>query len=129
MSTHNSFTRDGFGQVRPYLFGRLDLADFIRTVFGAQELSRHKLGDKAFHIEARIGDSVVVLEVADPPHAAGKPNSTYVYVPNVDAAYKRALGAGATTMRAPADQPYDERNCGVVDSFGNTWWIATMLNR
>jgi PhnB protein len=125
MQAENRYVRDGFGSVRPYLYGRLELADFVRSVFGAVELGRYELGDKAFHIEARIGDSVVVLEVSDPPHPSGKPNSTYVYVEDVDETYQRALKVGATSVREPADQPYEERNAGVLDTFGNTWWIAT----
>ena len=35
------------------------------------------------------------------------------------------LEAGAASIAAPADKPYQERACGVTDSYGNTWWIAT----
>ena len=49
----------------------------------------------------------------------------YVYVPDVDAAYRRALAAGAISIATPEDKPYAERQAGVCDSFGNTWWIAT----
>ncbi len=37
----------------------------------------------------------------------------------------RALELGATSVDAPADKPYQERNAGVRDSFGNIWWIST----
>ena len=53
--------------------------------------------------------------------------SVYVYVTDVDAAYDKALAAGATSIAAPEDKPYDERQCGVKDSFGNTWWISAYL--
>ena len=124
MSKQNHI-RHGGGSVRPYLYGNLDLPDLIRHAFGAEELERLESA-KGFHIEAKIGDSMVVLEVGEfPPHVQPKPASIYVYVPDVDAAYKRALEAGATSIALPEDKPYRERAAGVKDSFGNTWYIAT----
>jgi hypothetical protein len=49
---------------RPYLFGNPDLPDFVREVFGARELERIKVG-RGFHVEAQIGDSMVVIEAAE----------------------------------------------------------------
>ncbi len=120
-----SYVRHGVGTVRPYLYGNVDLIEFVQQVFGAVELERVAMGARSFHVEAAIGDSVVVLEVGDPPPASAAPASIYVYVPDVDAAFGRALEAGATEISAPADKPYDERAAGVKDAFGNTWWIAT----
>lgn len=97
----------------------------MRDAFGAVELERHEFGPTSFHIEARISDSVIVLETGDPPHPEGTAGSIYVYVPDVDAAYRRALERGATSIAPPQDKPYQERQAGVRDSFGNTWWIAT----
>ena len=120
-----SYVRHGVGTARPYLYSNLDLIEFVQQVFGAVELERSEFGPDSFHVEAAIGDSVVVLEVSDPPHASAAPASVYVYVPDVDAAYGRALEAGAEEIAPPEDKPYDERAAGVKDSFGNTWWIAT----
>jgi hypothetical protein len=58
--------RNGVGAVRSFVFGRLDLIDFVARVFGAVELERNAL-DKGFHVQARIGDSVVVLSAMEPP--------------------------------------------------------------
>jgi PhnB protein len=120
-----AYVRHGVGTVRPYLYGNVDLIEFIQQVFGAVELERFEFGPRCFHVEAAIGDSVVVLEVGDPPPANAATASIYVYVPDVDAAYGRALEAGAEEIAPPEDKPYDERAAGVKDSFGNTWWIAT----
>jgi PhnB protein len=49
----------------------------------------------------------------------------YVYVPNADATYQRAIAAGATSGMAPADMFYGDRNASVKDPSGNTWFIAT----
>ena len=49
----------------------------------------------------------------------------YLYVPNTDATYARALAAGATSVQEPADMFYGDRSAGVKDPAGNTWMIAT----
>ena len=117
--------RHGAGWVRPYLYGNLDLADLIKRAFDAEELERLPTAG-GFHIEARIGDSMVVLEVGTfPAHVKPTPASVYVYVADVDRAYRRALDAGATSVAAPEDKRYQERAAGVKDSFGNIWYIAT----
>jgi PhnB protein len=123
-NTANKHIRYGFGTVRPYLYGYTDLFDFIKQVFGAEELERSQTGEKSFHIEAKIADSPVVLEIGEACATATR-SSIYVYVENVDATYQRALQAGATSVAEPVDKPYQERNAGVKDTFGNIWWIAT----
>ena len=62
-----SYVRHGVGTVRPYLYGHPDLIDFVQEVFGAVELERFAFGLSSYRVEAAIGDSVVVLEVGDPP--------------------------------------------------------------
>ena len=49
----------------------------------------------------------------------------YLWVPNVDEVYAKALAAGATSESAPEDKPYGHRNAGVVDTAGITWWIGS----
>ncbi len=123
----SKYIRHGQGSVRPYIYGGLDLPAFVREVFGATEIERLGYPKGGCHLEAQIGDSVIVIEAAEsfPPGAQTTQNSIYVYVADVDAAYKRALERGATSIALPEDKPYQERACGVRDRFGNTWWIAT----
>ena len=125
MSSATKHIRHGVGSVRPYLYGRLDMLELVKRAFGAVELERLEAGKGGLHVEAKIGDSMIVMEVSDPPHPGGKPASIYVYIDDVDAAYQRALAAGATSVAAPENKPYQERAAGVKDSFGNIWWIAT----
>ena len=125
MAKDLTHVRHGFGTVRPYVHGYLALWDLVKAAFGAMELERHEFGPKSFHIEAQIGDSVIVLETGDPPHPEGIAGSIYVYVPDVDAAYRRALEHGAVSVAVPEDKPYQERTAGFRDSFGNIWWIST----
>lgn len=125
MSAGKAYIRHGIGAVRSYLHGGRDLPDFVKYVFGAVEVERVEAGPDAFHIESRIGDSMVVMETREPPKPSWAPSSVYVYVEDVDATYRRALESGATSIADPVDKPYQERSAGVKDSFGNTWWIST----
>lgn len=45
----------------------------------------------------------------------------------VDATYRRALAAGATSVQEPAQQDDEDRRGGVKDAGGTTWWIATRV--
>jgi PhnB protein len=125
MSNGRNHIRHGFAAVRPYLYGQIDLPDLIKQAFGAEELERLGEANRGFHIEAKIGDSIVVLEVGEKLPADATRGSVYVYVDDVDGAYRRAIAAGATSIAEPEDKPYDERGAGVRDAFGNIWWMAT----
>jgi uncharacterized glyoxalase superfamily protein PhnB len=71
----------------------------------------------------QIGDSLLMLGQAGQNWKA-LPAALYLWVPDVDATYARALAAGATSQSAPEDKPYGHRNAGVVDHNGITWWIG-----
>ncbi len=118
--------REGKRALRPYTFVRLDMIDFIQNVFDAQITARYDTPGGA-HVEALIQDSALILECADkfPDHVSATVSSLYLYVPDVDATYEKALVHGASSISPPEDKPYDERQCGIADSFGNTWWIST----
>lgn len=120
-----TYVRHGMGTVRSYVYGHPDLIEFVQEVFGAVELERFKLPHGAFRVEAAIGDSVIVLEVGNAVPADGKASTIHIYVPDVDAAWGRALELGATEVAAPEDKDYNERAAAVSDSSGNIWWIAT----
>jgi PhnB protein len=51
----------------------------------------------------------------------------YLYVPDVDAAYQKALKAGATSVMEPADQFYGDRSGCVKDAAGNRWFFGTHI--
>ena len=98
---------------------------FLKRAFGAQELGKYASPDGIIHhAEIRVGSSVVELGEAHGPY---QPLSSmfYLYVPDCDAVYRRAIEAGATSISEPVDQPYGDRSGGVKDAFGNQWYIAT----
>jgi PhnB protein len=119
----------GYSTVCPYLVAEdaKALAEFMKTVFGAEEkLVMAGPGGMIMHGEMRIGNSVVMF--ANSCEQATATNTMlHVYVDDVDACYKRALDAGASSEREPTDQFYGDRTAGVKDAHGNSWYIATQV--
>ena len=98
---------------------------FLRQAFGATGVSCQRNSDgTVMHAELKVGDSLVMLGQACGEWKA-LPAALYVWVPDVDAVYARALEAGAASQSAPEDKPYGHRNAGVVDRNGITWWIGS----
>ncbi len=118
---------EDYHTVTPYLVvtGAAKLIDFLKQVFDAKEVVRMAApGGPVVHAELKIGDSMVMMGEAGGANPAMSAQ-LYVYVKDVDAVYKKALAAGATSLREPANQFYGDRNGGVKDAWGNHWGIAT----
>jgi uncharacterized glyoxalase superfamily protein PhnB len=122
-----SYIPAGYHTVTPYLTvkGVAGLIDFLKTTFDATEKEVLRRADGSIHhAEMQIGDSVVMMgEASGEWQPTGA--SLYVYVPDTDATYQRALAAGATSLREPVDQFYGDRSGGVKDAWGISWWLAT----
>ena len=101
--------------------------DFVEKAFGAQVVERHQ-SDEGFvyHSKIRIGDSIIELGEAHDQWQP-MPSAIYLYVEDVDATYKQALSAGATSALEPTDQPYGDRSAWVNDEFGNIWYLSSWL--
>ncbi len=124
-----SYVPKGLHSVNAYLhpLRAEPLIGFLKRAFGAWEVSKYaSLDGVVHHAEIQVGDSVIEMG-----EAHGKyepiPAMFYLYVPNVDAVYKQAVAAGATSFQEPADQFYGDRSAGVKDNFGNIWYIATHI--
>jgi len=131
-STTDQQIREGFHTVTPYLVARDadGLLDFVKHAFGATETSRGIGSAGGMHAEVRIGDSMMMIgggTTGGTWQGEPMPTMLYLYLNDVDAVYARALAAGATSIAAPADQPYGERSAGVKDPFGNQWYIGAPL--
>ncbi len=125
----------GYHSVTPYL-GQRDCTAaiaFYERAFGAvQTLRLDAPGGRIAHAELRIGDSVLMLSDEQPEWGnrspatlGGSPVSLMIYVPDVDAAFARAIAAGGTQVRAVQDQFYGDRSGTLVDPFGYQWTLAT----
>src|SRR6185312_2103192 len=118
---------EGFHTVTPYLVipQAAKLIDFLKQAFDATEISRMMRPDgTVHHAEVKIGDSIIMMGEAEDP-ASMRPGALYLYVPDEDATYRRAVEAGAISLSEPADMFYGDRGGGVKDASGNTWWIGT----
>jgi PhnB protein len=118
---------EGVPQRQPLHRGRPRRApdDFLVEVFGAVEQGRSLGPDgRIDHADVRIGDSLVMLSEASEQYPA-RPCVHFTYVPDVDATYRAALAAGATSILEPTEQSWGDRTCGFVDPFDNRWWVAT----
>jgi PhnB protein len=123
---------DGYHTVTPYLVveGAASAIAFYKKAFGAEELFRMPTPDgKIAHAEIQIGDARVML--CDPMpqmgvEARSKAN-LFLYVPDVDAWFKRAVAAGAKETMPVADMFWGDRFGKLVDPFGHNWQIASHI--
>jgi len=127
---------EGFHTVTPHLTvrGAAQAIDFYRRAFGAQEVMRMPGpdGKTIMHADLRIGDSHVFLNDEMPDMGCPSPQSLggiasmfHLYVEDVDAAFKRAVAAGAQVRMPVADMFWGDRYGKVVDPFGHEWGIGT----
>jgi uncharacterized glyoxalase superfamily protein PhnB len=119
---------DGYHTVTPYLTvrGAPKVIDFLKQAFGA-ELSHEPIkrpDGTIMHAQVTIGDSRVMI-AEESEMAKATESALYLYVPNVDSVYQRAVKAGGNTIMEPTDMFYGDRNGGVKDPSGNSWFIAT----
>jgi PhnB protein len=118
---------DGFHSITPYVItrGADTVMALARSAFGATERMRVPAENGGvMHAEMQLADSMIEFSDGSgqwPP----RPCHLHVYVEDVDATYRKAIDAGATSLYAPMNQPYGDREAGVTDSGGNHWFIAT----
>jgi PhnB protein len=121
---------EGYHTVTPYLLvnGASNLLTFMKEAFDAEEKLKFASSDGTAirHAEVKIGDSIVMFADATAEYAA-MPTMFHLYVKDTDTVYRRALRAGAVSLREPIDQPHGDRSAGVKDAWGNQWWIATHI--
>jgi len=129
-----NWQEDGYHSVTPYLTVNDAAAaiEFYTKAFGATEIMRLPMGDKIGHADIMIGDSHVMLadefpdmEKLSPKSRGGATSSLMVYVEDVDAAYEKAVAAGATPTRPVEDQFYGDRSGWLMDPFGHEWTLST----
>jgi uncharacterized glyoxalase superfamily protein PhnB len=107
--------------------------DFYKKAFGAHERMRIPGPDgRLMHAELQLGDSIVMLAEEMPEMGCKAPvsvgavaGSLSVYVPDVDAAFTRAVEAGAKALMPPSDMFWGDRFGTVEDPSGHRWGLAT----
>ena len=125
----------GYHSVTPYLVvsDAARAIDFYQRAFGAKQTVRMDGPDgKIGHAELKIGDSFIMLadEMAQggarsPRSLGGTTVGIFLYVPDVDSAFKQAVSAGAKAEVPVADMFWGDRYGKLTDPFGHSWSLAT----
>jgi uncharacterized glyoxalase superfamily protein PhnB len=100
---------------------------FVQSAFGAKTLAKHETNTGTIgHAKFQIGDSVLELAEA---HGQWGPRTValHYYTPNCDDVFNPALRAGARILQPMKDQFYGDRGGGLLDNWGNHWYIATHI--
>ena len=128
---------EGHHTLTPFLTVRdaVRAIEFYKQAFGAQERGIMKGPDgKVMHAELKIGDSIIMLSDEFPDYGALSPLSNggagmglHIYVDGVDAAFDRAVKAGAQVEMPVTDQFWGDRYGKLKDPFGHKWSIATHI--
>ena len=129
----------GFHTITPHLVikGAAEAIEFYKRAFGAEELGRMPFPGpdgqvKLGHAALQIGDSRLFLVDEFPEHGATAPTASspvtiHLYVTDADAAFERAVEAGATVTGPLTDMFWGDRYGTLVDPFGHHWSIAEHL--
>lgn len=135
-------------QVVPHLIVRdvTRAIDFYERALGAQVLYRGQMPDgTVLHAHLRIAESVIMvslenmgvderdmakvevgMRVRGPETLGGTTAILELYVPDVDAAFRRAVDAGGTPKLEVQDQFYGDRYGQFTDPFGHVWALASV---
>jgi len=124
-----SYVPHGLHNVNPYLhpLRAEPFISFLKRAFNAEEVAKYASPNGVVdHAVVRVGDSVLEMGEA---HGKYAPMDAmfYLYVPNMEAVYRQAIAAGATSFQEPTNQSYGDRTAAVKDPFGNKWYIATHI--
>lgn len=102
---------------------------FYEKALGAEVKGKIHMpgGKKVMHSCLQIGSSKIFVqdEMPNMPGPKQRHSSFYVYVPDVDAAHKRAVAAGMKELYAPTDMFWGDRTSVAADPFGHHWTFAT----
>jgi PhnB protein len=126
---------EGFHTATPTLVVRnaAQAIDFYKKVFGAEEIMRMPSPDgKISHAEIKIGDSIIFLSDEFPQHPGKSPQTLggftggiYLYVPDVDDVFAKAVAAGGKAYMPVTDMFWGDRHGNFTDPFGQSWGVST----
>src|SRR5262245_39224459 len=134
MSNKVSYRPETHHTLTPYLIVKDGAAalEFYAAAFGARVSEQLTTPEgRVRHAELMIGDSPVMLgeqqDVAAQATPSYAPVSIYAYVEDADAVFAKAIAAGAQEVAPVTLKFYGNREGGVSDPFGITWWLATRV--
>jgi PhnB protein len=137
MRTREKYMPDGFHALTPYLSVKnaANAIEFYKCAFGARERVRMPTPEgKVAHAELQIADSIFMVGEECPEHGnvspetlEGSPVGLALYVENVDDAFERAVGAGASVKEPVGDKFWGDRSGSLADPFGHKWMLLTHI--
>jgi len=124
---------EGFHTLTPHVIvkGAGEAIEFYKKAFGAEEICRMPGPDgMVMHAEVKIGGSVMMVADEFPSMGVrgpqgGSPVTLHLYVEDVDAAFEKAVAAGAQVSMPVMDMFWGDRYGKLTDPFGHEWSIAT----
>lgn len=124
---------EGYSTLNPYITVKdvPALIDFLKRAFGGIIKEQIEQPDGQIeHAEVQVGNSLLIIgptkvDALIRGHEKNLPATFYVFVPDVDSAYGRAMACGAHAWALPSETFYGDRLAAVTDTNGNAWWIAT----
>jgi PhnB protein len=128
---------EGYSTVTPYLIikNASKAIDWYKQALGAQELFKMASPDgRVMHAEIRIGNSPIMIcdefpemsaDWRSPETLGGVSCGLWIYTDDCDAAYEKAISAGAKSVSPPADMFWGDRYGQFTDPFGHSWGVAT----
>ncbi len=135
MADHVNCVPEGFGTLSSYVTVKDGTAaiEFYKKAFGAEVVlcMPGPNGEGVMHAELQIGDTRMMLGEefpggsSSPQTLKGTSVTLHLYLPDVDAAFDKAIAAGATELMQPMDAFWGDRMGKVADPFGHHWSIAT----
>jgi PhnB protein len=113
-----------------------DAAAWYAEALGARETGRVTLpGGRTLTVELRIADATVAVAgefpaagMRTPAALGGSPAAFHLSVPDVDAAFARAIAAGATEFEAVHDAFWGDRTGQFLDPSGHRWALDQHLH-
>ncbi len=117
----------GHQTIMPYLMlnGASKFNDFAKKVFNSEDVMTRlrEDGKTIMHSEMTINGSTLMYCETTKDWKEQTAN-LFIYVEDADAAFEKAINAGAETIMPLRTEDYG-RTCGLKDPFGNTWWITS----
>ena len=100
---------------------------FLRAVFEAEVISDRRRPDgRIDHARVLVGTSTIMINDSSPEYPAQR-SQLHVRVTNAEATLGAAMRAGAAEVMALNNRDYGDRLAGILDPFGNLWWIASPI--
>ncbi|GGL59616.1 VOC family protein [Wenxinia marina] len=119
-----SYKPDGYTDLAPYLLLADPAAElrFCEEVLGGERLRVFEEDGRIGHAEVRIGDTVLMLAGFE-----GPPAMVHLYLPDPDAAFARAVAAGAEVLQPMMEKDDGDRRGGVRSPAGTQWYFARQV--